>query len=80
MTKALSAKNNLGFVEGSIPEPSNPDSPLFQAWRCNDMVHEVCKDLKCAIYSEKWSKTLELKKALACHTQGSLTVGEMKFL
>ena len=28
MTKALSAKNKLGFVDGSIPEPSDPNSPL----------------------------------------------------
>lgn len=29
MTKALLAKNKLGFVDGSIPEPSDPNSPLF---------------------------------------------------
>ena len=47
MTKALSAKNNLGFVDGSILEPSNPDYPLFQAWwRCNDMVIWLMKFVK----------------------------------
>nr|XP_023886309.1 uncharacterized protein LOC111998447 [Quercus suber] len=60
MTKALSAMNKLGFVDGSIPEPSDPDSPLFQAWwRCNDMVfswiiNALSRNIACKeIYSDK---------------------------
>ena len=50
MTKALSAKNKLGFVNGSIPEPSDPDSPLYQTWwRCNDMVGFLM-DHQCTFY------------------------------
>ena len=32
-------KGTLGFVDRSIAEPLDLDSPLFQAWwRCNNMV------------------------------------------
>ncbi|XP_047264739.1 uncharacterized protein LOC124896911 [Capsicum annuum] len=35
---ALSAKNKLGFIDGSFAQPES-SSPLFQPWsRCNDMV------------------------------------------
>lgn len=35
---ALSARNKLGFVDGSLPKPS-PDSVTFKSWsRCNDLV------------------------------------------
>lgn len=38
MRIALSAKNKLGFVDGSIFPPDETD-PLFPTWqRCNDMV------------------------------------------
>ncbi|XP_074361896.1 uncharacterized protein LOC141702107 [Apium graveolens] len=38
MTIALSARNKLGFVDGSITKPT-ADSPMFKSWsRCNDMV------------------------------------------
>ncbi|XP_074352191.1 uncharacterized protein LOC141691365 [Apium graveolens] len=38
MTIALSARNKIGFIDGSIPKP-NFDSPMFKSWsRCNDMV------------------------------------------
>ena len=83
MTKALSTKNNLGFVDGSILEPSNPDSPLFQAsWRCNDMVIYFMKFVKIQnvrYIQRNGQKLFELKKALACHPQGSLTVGELSW-
>jgi hypothetical protein len=37
MTRALSAKNKLGFVNGSISQPIDPLDPLFDIWtRCND--------------------------------------------
>ncbi|KAA8524272.1 hypothetical protein F0562_010695 [Nyssa sinensis] len=39
MSKALSAKNKLGFVNGTLTKPTNPSDPLYSAWeRCNDMV------------------------------------------
>ena len=38
MSIALSARNKLGFVDGSIPQP-DPISPTYKSWsRCNDMV------------------------------------------
>ncbi|XP_010556442.1 PREDICTED: uncharacterized protein LOC104825771 isoform X2 [Tarenaya hassleriana] len=38
MTKALNAKNKLGFIDGSIPPPSVSDLH-FGSWsRCNDLV------------------------------------------
>ncbi|KAA8542769.1 hypothetical protein F0562_023921 [Nyssa sinensis] len=39
MSKALSAKNKLGFVNVTLTKPTNPSDPLYSAWeRCNDMV------------------------------------------
>ncbi|KAA8532443.1 hypothetical protein F0562_032476 [Nyssa sinensis] len=39
MSKALSAKNKLGFVNGTLTKPTNRSNPLYSAWeRCNDMV------------------------------------------
>ena len=39
MTRALSTKNKLGFVNGSISQPIGPLDPLFDIWtRCNDLV------------------------------------------
>ncbi len=39
MTTALSAKNKLGFVNGSIPQPTDEYDPLYSDWqRCNDLV------------------------------------------
>jgi hypothetical protein len=39
MTRALSAKNKLGFVNGPISQPIDPLDPLFDIWRrCNDLV------------------------------------------
>jgi hypothetical protein len=39
MKRALRAKNNLGFVDGSITKPTDPNDPLLDAWeRCNDMI------------------------------------------
>lgn len=38
MLMALSAKNKLGFVDGSIKNPGS-ESPMFGQWRrCNDLV------------------------------------------
>jgi hypothetical protein len=39
MTRALSAKNKLWFVNGSISQPIDPLDPLFDiSTRCNDLV------------------------------------------
>lgn len=39
MRRALRAKNKLGFVTGSISQPTNLEDPLLDLWeRCNDMV------------------------------------------
>uniref|UniRef100_A0A2N9F6B3 Integrase catalytic domain-containing protein n=1 Tax=Fagus sylvatica TaxID=28930 RepID=A0A2N9F6B3_FAGSY len=39
MTTALSAKNKLGFVNGTISQPNDESDPLFLDWqRCNDLV------------------------------------------
>uniref|UniRef100_A0A2N9HV86 Uncharacterized protein n=1 Tax=Fagus sylvatica TaxID=28930 RepID=A0A2N9HV86_FAGSY len=39
MTTALSAKNKLGFVNGTILQPNDVSDPLFSDWqRCNDLV------------------------------------------
>ncbi|KAA8532529.1 hypothetical protein F0562_032655 [Nyssa sinensis] len=39
MSKALSVKNKLGFVNETLTKPANPSDPLYSAWeRCNDMV------------------------------------------
>ncbi|KAL9366575.1 hypothetical protein Peur_037774 [Populus x canadensis] len=39
MKRALRANNKLGFVDGSITKPTDPNDPLLDAWeRCNDMI------------------------------------------
>ncbi|KAF5480412.1 hypothetical protein F2P56_001165 [Juglans regia] len=39
MSKALSAKNKMGFVNGTLKKPAYRSDPKFSAWeRCNDMV------------------------------------------
>lgn len=43
MTIALSARNKLGFVDGSIIKPASNDS-TFKSWsRCNDMHYKKTK-------------------------------------
>lgn len=39
MKRALRIKNKLGFIDGSIPIPTEANSPLLEQWlRCNDIV------------------------------------------
>jgi hypothetical protein len=55
MTMALSAKNKLQFVDGSLPHSSTLNGPEFRAWkRCNDtisswIVNTVSKDIATSI-------------------------------
>ncbi|XP_057962098.1 uncharacterized protein LOC131153664 [Malania oleifera] len=58
MKRALWIKNKLGFIDGTICEPSNPNDPLMEHWpRCNDimitwmqdtMVVDIKSSTKCA--------------------------------
>ncbi|XP_057953730.1 uncharacterized protein LOC131148008 [Malania oleifera] len=39
MKRALWIKNKLGFIDGTIYEPSDPNDPLMDHWlSCNDIV------------------------------------------
>lgn len=39
MKRVLRIKNKLGFIDGSICEPEDPNDPLMEHWlRCNDIV------------------------------------------
>ncbi|XP_041009305.1 uncharacterized protein LOC121253345 [Juglans microcarpa x Juglans regia] len=39
VSRALRAKNKLGFINGTISKPADFADPLFEAWeRCNDLV------------------------------------------
>ncbi|XP_042951333.1 uncharacterized protein LOC122286124 [Carya illinoinensis] len=39
MKRALRIKNKLGFIDGSLCEPTDPNDPLMEHWlRCNDIV------------------------------------------
>ncbi|KAF5461048.1 hypothetical protein F2P56_020874 [Juglans regia] len=39
ISRALRAKNKLGFINGTLLKPADPSDPLFEAWeRCNDLV------------------------------------------
>ncbi|XP_057956714.1 uncharacterized protein LOC131150055 [Malania oleifera] len=39
MKRAIRIKNKLGFIDGTICEPSDPNDPLMEHWlRCNDIV------------------------------------------
>ncbi|KAF9679350.1 hypothetical protein SADUNF_Sadunf06G0005900 [Salix dunnii] len=59
--RVLRAKNKLGFVDGSITKPTDPNDPLLEAWeRCNDMI-------------VSWIHN-SLKGALANLTQGNDSV------
>jgi hypothetical protein len=55
MTMALSAKNKLMFIDGSLAKPSHLNGPEFRAWtRCNDtisswIVNTVSKEINTSI-------------------------------
>lgn len=54
MKRALRIKNKLGFIDGSLSEPANPNDPLMEHWfRCNDIVitwmpNTMAIDIKCS--------------------------------
>ncbi|XP_057976036.1 uncharacterized protein LOC131163461 [Malania oleifera] len=59
MKRALRIKNKLGFIDGSIREPIDPDSSLMDhCLRCNDIVitwlqNSMSVDIKCStLYAE----------------------------
>jgi len=55
MIVSLTAKNKLGFIDGSLPKPSPEDESLHHAWtRCNNMIiawilNSVSKDIASSI-------------------------------
>ena len=53
MTRALSAKNKLGFVNGTILQPNDQLDPVISDWqRCNDLVLSwITNCLSCQIYA-----------------------------
>lgn len=73
MKKALRIKNNLGFIDGSICEPSDPNDPLMEYWlRCNDIVitwmqNTMSMDIKSStVYTETTHQLwLELEQHFA---------------
>ncbi|XP_042950133.1 uncharacterized protein LOC122282248 [Carya illinoinensis] len=59
MKRALRIKNKLGFIDGSLCEPTDPNDPLMEHWlRCNNVVitwmqNTMALDIKCSIvYAE----------------------------
>lgn len=54
-SRAMQAKNKLGFISSSLPKPTAPNDPLLDLWdRCNDMVgswiqNSICPSLKSSI-------------------------------
>ncbi|XP_057981102.1 uncharacterized protein LOC131166525 [Malania oleifera] len=73
MKRALRIKNKLGFIDGSIREPIDPDSSLMDHWlRCNDIVitwlqNSMSVDIKCNTLYAKTAHQLwvELEHHLA---------------
>lgn len=55
MIIALSAKNKLGFVDGSIPKPDGTDVNLLPYWSRNNNIviswisNSVCKEISASI-------------------------------
>ncbi|KAF5444667.1 hypothetical protein F2P56_033784 [Juglans regia] len=55
MRRALRAKNKLGFISGSLSQPTDPNDPLLDLWnRCNDMVvswlqNSICPSIRSSI-------------------------------
>ncbi|KAF5465131.1 hypothetical protein F2P56_015162 [Juglans regia] len=55
MCHALRARNKIGFINGTISKPTDPEDPLLGAWeRCNDLVvswlqNSISQNLKSSI-------------------------------
>ncbi|XP_075076289.1 uncharacterized protein LOC142162956 [Nicotiana tabacum] len=69
---ALSAKNKLGFIDGSLVVPA-ADSGLQQAWaRSNDMsAKDLWSDLEDRFGQTNGAKLFQLQKELSAVVQGS---------
>ncbi|XP_057962087.1 uncharacterized protein LOC131153652 [Malania oleifera] len=84
MKRALCIKDKLGFIDGSICEPIDPDSPLMDHWlHCNDIVitwlqNSMSVDIKCStLYAETTHQLwVELEHHLA--QQNTLRIYEIK--
>ncbi|XP_055814449.1 uncharacterized protein LOC129884121 [Solanum dulcamara] len=69
---ALSAKNKLGFIDGSLIVPAI-DLILQKAWkRCNNML--LWSDLEDRFGQENGAKLFQLQKELNALTQGNLII------
>jgi hypothetical protein len=66
MLMALSAKNKIGFIDGTLTKPSNTANAEFRIWtRCNDLVaswitNSISKEIASSliymtIYEDIWS-------------------------
>ncbi|XP_068649201.1 uncharacterized protein [Aristolochia californica] len=55
MTLALSVKNKVGFIDGSIPEPQSADPPLLNSWTRNNhiviswILNSVSKEISASV-------------------------------
>jgi hypothetical protein len=66
---ALSAKNKLGFIDGTISQPETSSEDFLQWNRCNNMVkswllnsisHDICTSvIYCNLASDIWSDLKE---------------------
>ncbi|KAL5560973.1 hypothetical protein UlMin_030720 [Ulmus minor] len=64
MTMALTAKNKIGFVDGTIPKPT-PNDLLFSIW---------CRYLHDRFNQGNGPRVFQIKKQLSSLTQGSLDI------
>ncbi|RVW97878.1 Retrovirus-related Pol polyprotein from transposon RE1 [Vitis vinifera] len=74
---ALTAKKKIGFVNGTVEEPSQEDEPfMFEQWnQCNNMIlswltHAVESDIAEGIIHAKTAR----EKSIATMSQGTMTV------
>ncbi|XP_073119820.1 uncharacterized protein [Henckelia pumila] len=77
VSKQLTVKNKLQFVDGSLLRPKSDDL-LFGAWvRCNSMTtaHEIWSDLRDRFHHSNAPRIFQIKKLLNSLQQGSLDIG-----
>ncbi|KAF5475696.1 hypothetical protein F2P56_007472 [Juglans regia] len=67
ISRALRAKNKLGFINGTLLRPTTSSGPIFEAWeRCNDLVvswlqNSVSSSVKSSLALVDDSRTLWLE-------------------